>query len=134
MDIMDYIKASEAVEIGLKSGFVMYGRFAGVSGPYLVLSDPQGDKVLVPIAETNIAYIKLVGADPEIKATMDKQEEPQIQQQVHQKPIVLDRIPPSRQAAIEAIKEKFRHNTDFATSPSRAGFRPTVQFDLGDKK
>jgi len=72
MDMIETMRRSEAVEISLRNGHVVYGRFLGVSGKNLILCDPDGAVLFVPFAEENVAYIKVVSADPEISRMLDR--------------------------------------------------------------
>lgn len=134
MDMTEALKGSEAIEIGLRSGHVVYGRFKRMLGQWLVLSDPDGQLVFVPADEPNIAYIKLVAADAEIGAAMDKAdaergqppEGEQPSRRVDVPPVILPGAPSGRHAAIEEVKERFRHNTSF-TSQMRPAFRPRIE-------
>lgn len=72
MDMIETMRRSEAVEISLRNGHVVYGRFLGVSGKNFVLCDPDGAVLFVPFAEENMAYIKVVSADPEIGRILDR--------------------------------------------------------------
>lgn len=160
LDMIETMKESEAIEIGLKSGHVVYGKFRGItsgryedngtiveSNSYFIVRDPEGQLVFVESSGANIAYIKLVAADPEISATMDRlygkspqkstvldEEEPP-PRRVDVPPVVLSGAPTSRVEGgrIEEIKEKFRHSTSF-TSQIRPAFRPRIETDDGDKE
>jgi hypothetical protein len=72
MDMIETMRRSEAVEIGLRNGHVVYGRFLGVSGRNFVLCDPDGAVVFVPSTDENLAYAKVVSADPEISRMLDR--------------------------------------------------------------
>lgn len=147
-NMIDVMKESEAVEIGLRSGHVLYGRFKElVEGRFLVRS-PEGELVFIPADDGNIAYVKLVAADPELSSTIDKlygkgpasaapfvpEEEELPSRRVDVPPVILSGSPPSRQTDIEQIKERWRHSTSFTVSQTRPAFRPRIQTDEGDKE
>lgn len=147
-NMIEVMKESEAVEIGLRSGHVLYGRFKElVEGRFLVRS-PEGELVFIPADDGNIAYVKLVAADPELSSTIDKlygkgpatvasfvpEEEEPPSRRVDVPPIILSGVPSGRQTDIEQIKEKWRHNASFTISQTRPAFRPRIQTDEEDKE
>ena len=100
----------------------------------------------------NLSYVKIVSPDPEISRVMDRlfgarpsrrpvveptpepepelprtEDETQSPRRVDVQPIILAGPPGNRQAAIEAVKEKFRHNTSFASPATRPAFRPRIE-------
>jgi len=146
LDMINAMKESEAVEIGLRNGHVLYGKFKEVLGTHFVLRDPEGSLIFIPVDEGNIAYIKLVAADPEISAAMDKAYGKQVQppifpeeeeppsRRVDVPPIILSGVPGGRLTDIEQVKERWRHNTSFAVSQTRPAFRPRIQIDGENKE
>lgn len=161
MDMIETMRRSETVEISLKNGHMVYGRFLGVSGKNFVLCDPDGAVVFVPSGEDNLSYVKVVSADPEISRALDRlygsrpshqpvepnrpldggqqldQEEAPARRvdpprervelpsgRVDVPPVILSGPPSSRQAAIEAVKEKYRGNS--FPSSARPAFRPRI--------
>jgi hypothetical protein len=145
--MIDAMKESEAVEIGLRSGYVLYGRFKELIEGRFVVRSPEGELVFIPADDGNVAYVKLVAADPELSATIDKlcgkqtveavsaipEEEPP-SRRVDVPPVILSSAPAGRQVDIEQIKERWRHNTSFTVSQTRPAFRPRIQTDEGDKE
>jgi hypothetical protein len=154
MNMMEAMKQSEAVEISLKNGHVVYGRFLGVSDGNIIVCDPDGAVVFVPVGADNLSYVKIVSPDPEISRLMDRlfgarpsrrpvaepapapepeagrqlsEDEIQSPRRVDVQPIILAGPPSNRQAAIEAVKEKFRHGTSFASPATRPAFRPRIE-------
>lgn len=159
LNVIKAMTESEAVEIGLKSGHVVYGKFKGTTGggredngmvvesnSCFIVCDPEGQLVFVDSSSANVAYIKLVAADPEISATMDRiygkvpkptvldEEEPP-PRRVDVPPVILGAAPTGRLEGgrVEEIKERFRHSTTF-TSQMRPAFRPRIETDSGDKE
>lgn len=141
LDMIKAMKDSEAVEIGLRSGHIVYGKFREFVEARFIVSDPEGSLVFVPAGDSNIAYVKLVAADPEISATMDRlygkresipEEEEPPPRRVDVPPVILSGVPPGRQSAIEQVKEKYRHNTEFTAKQTRYPAR--IQVEMDNKK
>jgi hypothetical protein len=141
MDMIEAMRQSEALEICLRNGHVVYGRFLGVFGENLVLRDSDGAMVFVPMGD-NLAYVKTISADPEIGRMMDRLcGERQLRQSIGSadarpqvdpaswrsdaQPAILDAAPSSRRTVIEAVKERFRHSTSFASQAGPA-YRPRI--------
>ncbi len=72
MDMIETMRRSTAVEMVLRNGHVVYGRFLGVAGKNFILCDSDGSVVFVPTAEENLAYVKVVSDDPEISRALDR--------------------------------------------------------------
>lgn len=136
---------SAAVEIGLRNGHIVYGQCQGITtdealGCHFVVLDPNGAKVFVPVERDNLAYIKLVPPDPEIERALGPQRETAMDdvlepppRRVDAEPIIMSGAPPSRVGGsrLEEVKERFRHNTTFASN-QRPAFRPRIQ--VGDEE
>jgi hypothetical protein len=147
-NMIDAMKESEAVEIGLRSGHILYGRFKELIEGRFVVRSPEGELVFIPADDGNVAYVKLVAADPELNTTIDKlygkrtteavsaipEEEEPPSRRVDVPPVILPGAPTGRQVDIEQIKERWRHNTSFTVSQTRPAFRPRIQTDEGDKE
>jgi hypothetical protein len=143
------MKNSAAVEIGLRNGHIVYGRCQGIVsdetlGSFFVVLDPNGATVFTSIDRDNIAYIKLVPADPELEMALGQQQPRQREnamdddsepppRRVDVEPLILNGPPPSRVGGnrLEEVKERFRHNTTFSSN-QRPAFRPRIQ--IGDEE
>jgi hypothetical protein len=153
MEMIKEMEASEAIEIGLRSGHVLYGRFRGVSEGRFIVFDPDGAILFVPADEGNVAYVKLVPPDAELSAVMDKvrggRQSPfpaGAQVRTDAVPVVLGSVPHDRSSAsqaveaarsrLESIKERYRHTgNSFREGRQdrpellRPSYRPTIQAD-----
>jgi hypothetical protein len=136
LNMIEIMKSSEAIEIGLRSGHIMYGRFKDIADGHFIMISPEGETIFIPADDSNIAYIKTVSADPEISANMDKlygkaqssiiEEEEPPSRRVDVPPVILSKAPERRQTNIEQVKERWRHNTNF-TANARPAFKPRIE-------
>jgi len=152
MDMLKEMSGSEALEIGLRSGHVLYGKFREMVDDKIVMSDTDGAILFIPTNNDNIAYVKLVPPDAELSATINRLNadrrvslpigQENSQGRVDVPPTVLDGLPHDRSTAkqaveqararLESVKEKYRHaNNSFKESAKglRPAYRPTIQID-----
>lgn len=156
MDMIKEMEGSEAVEVGLRSGHVLYGRFREIADGRIVMFDPDGAVLFIPMDGDNIAYVKLVPPDAELSATINRLNvgrgvqlpmgvqgaPPPRQSRVDTPPVILGNIPHDKTAALQAVaqararlesvKERYRHATNSfkeAQQDLRPAYRPTIQVD-----
>jgi len=126
MDLAKIMSNSEAVEIGLRSCNVVYGRMEGTAEiggkDWFMIRDSDGVMIMVPASYDNISYIKLVSADPDICRILGDKSENSVQTPgIAQDNEILENI------RIDNIKDRYRHNNSFGTaSQVKPLFRPRI--------
>ena len=106
MEMENRMSKGEAVEIALRGGHIVYGKFIGVCEEFYVIRTPEGDLTYVPSDQGNLAYIRVVMPDTDLSRAMGSLEGRPCRVPVcgTQEPEV---SPKSRVAAIEAVKRKY---------------------------